>query len=97
VNPPDGREGHVSFLIDQKMVVIGGCNYWNEKCYDDIFVLDLERLNLPWVQMAPYSDNDIPSPREGFAFCNIKDRWFLFQGTYGDKNAKDIFKIQLVN
>jgi len=45
---PKKREGAVSYLVDDKMMVYGGCDYQNNVCYNDVFALDIDRHPCQW-------------------------------------------------
>jgi len=69
--PPEAREGHYSYMLDKKLMVYGGCDFIINKCYNNMFTLDMERNLMAWTELTSF-DTSMASPREGFLFITNK-------------------------
>ena len=61
------------------MIIIGGCDFDNHKCYNDVFSLDLSKFPYEWSEL-PSSTGLKPSGREGFGLLIDRNKAFLFSG-----------------
>ena len=59
VKLPRSREGHVSFMIENQMMIFGGCDIQKGLCFNDVFSLDVEAHPGIWkqIQLLPGSVN----------------------------------------
>lgn len=78
---PNAREGHIAFMKDQRMIIYGGCNYEQQKCFSDVFALDLTNAPLyQWKLLSPAHNSQIPISREGSAFIDLNNEILVLNG-----------------
>lgn len=78
---PNAREGHISFIKDQRMIIYGGCNYEQQKCFSDVFALDLTKAPLyQWNLLRTAPNSQIPISREGSAFFKLNNEILIING-----------------
>lgn len=51
VKLPKAREGHVAFIIENQMLIYGGCDIQLGTCYNDVYSLDVDAHPGIWKQI----------------------------------------------
>lgn len=42
---PQPRQGHSSQAFDRKLIIVGGCDYYKNACYNDTWALETTKMN----------------------------------------------------
>ena len=79
---PSAREGHISLVKDEKLLIFGGCDYERSLCYNDFYSLDLSQpltILYKWTIMRAIADKIPVKPRENPAYM-IKSNEIVILG-----------------
>ena len=88
--PPSERKGECSIIVDNYLIIFGGCDL-EDNCYNDLYFFDLQ--NRFWEKIK--IKNEIPSPRQ-FHSCNLYgNKIIIYGGNKGSDLKNDLFSFDI--
>jgi hypothetical protein len=90
---PTTRENSAAVNVDDKMLLVGGCNFGKRQCHCDMHVLDTKSYVWKEETVGKLEGKSV-SPRESHTLTSLRGEIFLFGGCYlGQRCFNDMFQL----
>jgi hypothetical protein len=77
---PSAREDHAAIVRGNEMLLLGGCNFGKRTCFNDLHVLDLDKMI--WRDEHVASAGPELAPRESLTLTEVGGDMYAFGGCY---------------